>query len=427
MDTASPSLRSVLALLRRNADYRRLFLATVVSMLGDWFAFVAISGFVTETTGHLSASAAVYAASVLPASLLSPFAGLLADRMDRQRLMVTVDLVRVLPALGMLAALFWRAPLLAILCVALLAALSAFFDPVAEASVPNVVSPEELPVAQAALGSVWGSMLFVGAALGGLATLAFGRHVSILLNAATFLLSAWLVRGIRRSFQRPPSSAVTSTAADTGTWRQLHEAWTFARSHPISLSLLTTKVGVGLGNGLVGLLPAFAARNFGSGDEGVGLLLSARGLGALIGPFLGQRWVRRDDRRLFLACGVSMITYGLAYLLLPAAPSLLLAAGCVLLAHLGGGAQWTLSTYGLQVSTPDRLRGRIMGLDFGLATLGIGVSSLAASVAAEGVGLTRAAWGLAGASLLYGTLWLWKTRPLWRGRPDVLATSRPQE
>ncbi|MFY0582368.1 MFS transporter [Cystobacter fuscus] len=145
MDSASPSLRSVLALLRRNADYRRLFLATVVSMLGDWFAFVAISGFVTETTGHLSASAAVYAASVLPASLLSPFAGLLADRMDRQRLMVTVDLVRVLPALGMLAALLWRAPLLALVCVALLAALSAFFDPVAEPPSPTSSPPRNSP------------------------------------------------------------------------------------------------------------------------------------------------------------------------------------------------------------------------------------------------------------------------------------------
>jgi predicted MFS family arabinose efflux permease len=425
MDSASPSLHGVLALLRRNPDYRRLFFATVVSMLGDWFAFVAISGFVTEATGHLSTSAAVYAASVLPAGLLSPFAGLLADRMDRQRLMVTVDLVRVVPALGLLAALRWHAPGLALACVALLAALSAFFDPVAEASVPNVVSPEELPVAQAALGSVWGSMLFVGAALGGLATLAFGREVSILLNAATFLLSAWLVRGIRRSFQRAPTSAPASASPDS--WRQLREAWAFARHQPVSLSLLTTKVGVGLGNGLVGLLPAFAARNFAAGDEGVGLLLSARGLGALLGPFLGQRWVRGDDRRLFLACGLSMISYGLAYLMLPFAPSLLVAAGCVLLAHLGGGAQWVLSTYGLQVSTPDRLRGRIMGLDFGLATLGVGLSSLVASAAAEGVGLTRAAWGLAGASLLYGTGWLWATRRLWRGRPDVLTASRPQE
>jgi len=262
-------------------------------------------------------------------------------------------------------------------------------------------------------------MLFVGAALGGLATLAFGREASLVLNAATFLLSALLVRGIRRPLQHhgAPSSH--------GAWAQLGEVWTLARQSRLTRSLLVTKVGVGLGNGIVGLLPAFAAGRFAAGDAGVGMLLAARGLGALLGPFLGQRWARDDGRRLLLVCGASMLTYGLAYTLLPFAPSLPLAAVCVLLAHLGGGAQWVLSTYGLQVSTPDGLRGRVLGIDFGMATLAVGLSSLTAGVAAEGVGLAAASWGLAGASLLYGTWWLWWTRGLWRGHTDVLASSRP--
>ena len=415
---ASPaSLRTLLPLLRRNPDYRRLFCATVVSLLGDWFAFVAISGFVTEVTGRPGSAAAVYAASVLPAFLLSPLAGLIADRVDRKRLMVAVDLLRVLPALGLLGALYWRSPVLAICCVALLAALSSFFDPVAEASVPNVVAPEELSIAQAALGSVWGTMLFIGAAVGGLATLAFGREASILLNAATFLVSAGLVWGIRRPLQHhgKPHSG--------GMWAQLGEVWTLARQSQLTRSLLVTKVGVGLGNGIVGLLPAFAAGRFAAGDAGVGMLLAARGLGALLGPFIGQRWAQDDGRRILLVCGGSMVTYGLAYLMLPFAPSLPLAAVCVLLAHLGGGAQWVLSTYGLQVSTPDGLRGRVMGLDFGLATLAVGVSALTAGASAELVGLAGASWTLAALSLLYGTWWLWWTRGLWRGRADVLTAS----
>jgi predicted MFS family arabinose efflux permease len=119
-----------------------------------------------------------------------------------------------------------------------------------------------------------------------------------------------------------------------------------------------------------------------------------------------------------------MVTYGLAYLMLPFAPSLPLAAVCVLLAHLGGGAQWVLSTYGLQVSTPDGLRGRVMGLDFGLATLAVGLSALTAGASAELVGLAGASWTLAALSLLYGTWWLWWTRGLWRGRADVLTASQ---
>ncbi|HEY0093829.1 MAG TPA: MFS transporter, partial [Archangium sp.] len=213
---ASASVRTVLPLLRHNPDYRRLFLATVVSLLGDWFAFVAISGFVTESTGRAGSSAAVFAASVLPTFLFSPLAGLLADRVDRKRLMVAVDLLRILPALGLLAALRLHSPTLAISCVALLAALSSFFDPVAEASVPNVVTPEELPIAQAALGAVWGTMLFVGAAVGGLATAAFGREASLLLNAATFLLSALLVAGIRRPLQHSGAPAAHGVRAELG-------------------------------------------------------------------------------------------------------------------------------------------------------------------------------------------------------------------
>jgi MFS family permease len=416
---ASASVSNVLPLLRHNPDYRRLFFATVVSLLGDWFAFVAISGFVTESTGRPGSAAIIHAASVLPVFLFSPLAGLVADRVDRKRLMVSVDLLRILPALGLLASLRLHSPTLAISCVALLAALSSFFDPVAEASVPNVVPPEQLSIAQAALGAVWGTMLFIGAAVGGLTTLAFGREASLLLNAATFLLSALLVAGIRRPLQHhgPPSAH--------GLGAQLGEVWTLARQSRVTLSLLATKVGVGLGNGIVGLLPAFATTRFAAGDAGVGMLLAARGLGALIGPFLGQRWAGDDGRRLFLVCGGSTVTYGLAYVLLPFAPSLPLAALCVLLAHLGGGAQWVLSTYGLQVSTPDRLRGRVLALDFGLATLAVGVSSLVAGGAAELVGLATASWALAGASILYGVWWLGWTRGLWRNHTDVLATYRP--
>lgn len=408
------SVRGLLALLRRNAPFRRLFVATVVSLFGDWFAYVAVSGFVTETTGRPGSPALVFAASVLPACLLSPLAGLVADRVDRQRLMVAVDVLRVGPALGLLLALRWRSASLALGCVGLLAVLSAFFDPVAEASVPNVVDPEDLSLAQAALGSVWGSMLFVGAALGGLATLAFGREASLWLNAITFLVSALLVRGIPVPLQRhgPPTSNRVGA--------QLGEVWTLVRSRPLTRWLLITKLGVGLGNGTVGLLPAFATATFSAGDAGVGLLLAARGLGALLGPHLGRAWVRDDGRRLLLVCGGSMMLYGVAYLLLPVVPSLPLAAACVVVAHLGGGAQWVLSTYGLQVSTADRLRGRVLGVDFGVTTLSVGLSALAADAMSEHVGLTRASWALAAASLLYGAGWLWWTRGLWRSREDPL-------
>ncbi|MFZ5468738.1 MAG: glycerate kinase [Myxococcota bacterium] len=408
---AQSGLSGLWRLLSKNADYRRLFFATVVSFLGDWFAFVAVSGFVTDVTGRPGLAAVVYACSVLPVFLLSPVAGMIADRIDRKRLLITADLLRVLPALGLLGALALGSAPLAILCVLLLAALSTFFEPIAAAVVPNLVAPEDLSVGQAALSGVWGTMLFVGAALGGVISASLGREASILFNALTFLVSAFLVAGIRRPMQERLGLA---------SYQGLAQLWNLARQSQVTRSLLFTKAGVGLANGIIGLLPAYAVTRFGGGDAGVGALLAARGLGALVGPFVGHWLVRGDGRRLFLVCGGAILLYGAAYVFLPLAASLPWAVVCIMLAHLGGGAQWVLSTFGLQVSTPDALRGRVLSLDFGLATLSIGVSSLAAGGAAEVVGLDAASRTLAVVALIYGVSWLLWTRRLWRGQRDPL-------
>ena len=93
--TSMNTVAQFFALLRRNRDYRRLFFASLVSYMGDWFAFVAVSGFVTDVTRRGGLAAIVYAASVLPVFFLSPLAGVIADRMDRRRMLVSVDVIRV--------------------------------------------------------------------------------------------------------------------------------------------------------------------------------------------------------------------------------------------------------------------------------------------------------------------------------------------
>ena len=97
-------LATTRAVLARNPEFRRLFLATVVSMIGDWFSFVAITDLVTELTGRPGTAAYFYAASVLPVFLVSPLAGAIVDRRDRRRTLIWADLVRV--------------PLALLLCVA---------------------------------------------------------------------------------------------------------------------------------------------------------------------------------------------------------------------------------------------------------------------------------------------------------------------
>lgn len=407
-------LRALVELLGRNADFRRLFFAAVISLGGDWFGFVAVSGLVIELTGRESSTAVVFAANVLPIFLLSPVAGVVADRVDRRRLMVASDLLRVLPALALISVAAVGEAWLAYVCVALISALSAFFDPVTSAVLPNLVDEEDLSLAQAALSSVWGSMLFVGAALGGVFTALFGREASFVVDAATFVASAALILRIRRPFRSGPVPDKASILV------HLREVWQLARGRKVVRAFMVTKAGVGVGNGIVGLLPAYATLRFGSGDEGIGLLLAARGFGALVGPFLARSIVRGDGRRLVAICGFAIVSYGAAYTFLPFTRGLAAMAFCVALAHAGGGAQWVLSTYGLQLTTPDAIRGRVMSLDFGLATLAIGVSGLIAAGVAEAFGLEFASFALAGLALVYGASWLTWTRDLWRGDDDPL-------
>jgi MFS family permease len=413
--------RALLALLRRNADFRRLFLAAVVSLLGDWFAFVAVSGLVTELTGRPGLAAVVYAASVLPVFAASPIAGVVADRVDRKRMMIAVDVGRIVPALGLLAAAAIGSAALAIACVVTIATMAAFFEPVVAAVTPNLVDDEDLPLAQATMGAVWGTMLFVGAGIGGLVAAAFGREVSFLVDAASFAVSAVLVWRIRKPFRKDALPERATVLAHLG------EVWAFVRPRKATRALLVTKTGVGVANGIVGLLPAYALTRFGAGDAGFGLLLAARGLGALVGPFVGNAFTKRagrvDGRRLLAVCGGAIVTYGLAYLFLPLTASLAAAAVCVFVAHAGGGAQWVLSTYGLQATTPDAVRGRVLSLDFGLATLAVGVSSLVAGAAAEVVGLNATSWALVAVAFVYGAAWLWWTRDLRHAPTDPLASS----
>jgi MFS family permease len=386
-----------------------------VSLAGDWFAFVAVSGMVTELTGREGIAAIVYAATVLPMLFVSPIAGVVADRFDRRRTLVTANIVCALPALGLVAALHLSSAVLAIACMLLLAVFATFVEPAVGAGTPNLVDREDLPLAQTMMGAVWGSMLFVGAALGGLVTHAFGRQTAFLIDAGSFLLAAALVAGIRRPFQVGPRAAAASL------WSHVGEVIALARRRAIVRALLVVKTGVGLANGIVGLLPAYALVAFGAGDAGIGALLAARGFGALIGPFFGRALVRGDGRRLLVVCGCAILSYATAYAFLPLTTSLWAAMACVALAHAGGGAQWVLSTYGLQVAVDDRIRGRVLSLDFGLATFAIGVSSLGAGALAEAIGVRHASWTLVVLGLIYGATWLFFTRPLWRSNIDPLA------
>src|SRR5437870_6741128 len=186
----SPSRRSqrhaVISLLRRNRDFRLLFFAQVVSFSGDWFLFVALAGLVFSLTHSPGLVAAVYAALTVPFAIFMFVGGPLADRLNRQALMIVADVLRGVLCLGFFlihsASQVWMVYVLA----GAVTALAAVFEPASMAAIPNLVDREDLATANVMAGAVWGSMLAVGSAIGGVVVAAFGRRAGFLGDAVSF-------------------------------------------------------------------------------------------------------------------------------------------------------------------------------------------------------------------------------------------------
>jgi MFS family permease len=413
-------VRPYLSLFRRNRDFRRVYLASLVSLGGDWFALIPLLTVLARETGGGLWGGLVLAADTALFALASPYAGVVADRLDRRRLMVVSDLASAALVLLLLLVDAGR-PWVAVVAVGGIALAKAFAAPASSAALPNLVDPDDLPVANVLVGASWGTMLAVGAAAGGLFAGLIGERACFVVDAASFLVSAWLIARAARPFQQPREAPDHGVRAVPSLWRDLRETATYVHRDHHVLALLTCKSGVALGNGPLVLFPILAVGVFGVGAVGTGLFYAARGVGALVGPVLLMRFANDDAARLLLQA-YTMAGFGVAYVAFGAAPGFALAVLLVAVAHLGGGANWTLSSYGLQVAVPDRLRGRVFSVDLTLATLGVTLSQLLAGVLSDVVPVRPLASGFGAVTLAYAGVWAWATR---RVRHAVRAQPRP--
>jgi MFS family permease len=413
---AMSRVRSVVGLLRRNPDFARLYLALLLAFAADWFATVALVGLVLEITDSAGAAALILVLQSAPFLLATPLAGLLADRLDRRRLLMGANLGRAVVCVGLLLARDDASLPIAFVVVALLSFGAAFFEPTVSASLPNLVDADDLPTANALLGAAWGTMVAVGAAIGGLVAASLGRDATFLVYPLLFLTSAWLIRGVRRPLRAPRARPDVEEVPPglRGVRSTLTETAALARGSRSVAALLLTKTTFGVGTGIIGMLAITSDQLYGSGELGVGILFAARGLGALVGPFAARTFATEDEVRVIRGISMAFLVFLVGYALLPLAPGVLLAAVFVFIAHLGGGAQWMLSSFGLQRAAPDRVRGRVMSVDFGLVMLTSSLSTLAAAWLAVAVSPVAAIYLMLGCMLVAAAGWLVYTRPLHR-------------
>jgi len=387
--TASISLASYMRLVGTNRNFRRLWLAQIVSEIGDWFYTLAIYTLLLQLTGHAGSVALALVLQVIPQTLVGPTAGVVNDRLRRRHVMIAADLVRCAVVLAML---FVRSRSMVWLVYPLLlveTTMTAFFEPARSAVIPNISSEGDVLVANTLSSATWSVNLMIGASLGGVVAAFFGRDAVFVLNALSFLMSALLIRGMR--FAEPHAeSAAPLRARDLVDFSPVLEGIRYIRSHPTLLPTVFAKAGELMVGPSWVIFTVMGAREFavhrpgitpaGSAMLGMSILLGGRGIGAMVGPVISARWAGSNDGRLRLGILFGYLTISAGYAVLGASRSVWMAAVCAMLAHAGGSTVWVFSTTLLQLHTEDRFRGRVFSADLGLGSLSFAVTAYLAGV-----------------------------------------------
>ena len=365
------SLRGYAELVRRNANFRRFWLAQLVSGSGDWFYSVAVYSLLLELTGSAESVAIAVVLQILPNFLAGPTAGVVNDRLSRRKVMLVADAVRAVLVLGLL---FIRTaeqiPILYLL-LAVEIATAAFFESGRNAALPSVVEHEDIPTANALSSTTWATTVTIGAALGGVAVSFLGRDTAFLINSLTFAVSFFFVW--RTRFRETHAEGLGPV-----TVRQLLgigpilEGFGYVMSHWRLALLLTLKFGLGILGARVVLVAVLGSREFalfGKPALGMSILYMFQGLGSLVGPLIAGPFVRQNQRRMRTAVLIGYCAPALGYAVFSQTTNWALAGLCMTLAHAGGALVWVFSTTLLHLHTDDRFRGRVFAADFGLFML----------------------------------------------------------
>jgi len=383
-ERTSVSLRAYWQLLRQNQNFRRLWLAQIVSEIGDWFYSLAIYDLLLQMTGHASSVALALVLQVLPQTLVGPIAGVVNDRIPRKHVMIAADLARAVIVFSMLLARSRSTLWLVYPLLFLESTMWAFFEPARTAVIPNVATEEDLIVANTLSSATWSFNLVVGAALGGFTLALLGNSALFVLNSLSFLVSAFFISRMR--FHEPhahPSARLR--ARDFYDYSAIGDGIRYVRRDPRLFVTLFVKTGLATMGVSWVLFTVMGERVFPlhwrglaaqrSAVLGMSMLLGARGIGAVVGPLFSARWAGHSQGRLRLGILLGFLALALGYGSLGAAGSLLVACFWVTIAHCGGSTVWVFSTTLLQLNTDDKFRGRVFSAELGFSMLTLAVGA----------------------------------------------------
>ncbi len=367
-------------LLRRNRSFRRLWIGQVISELGNWFNFIAALGLARVVSNAApEVTTLILMFRLVPFTLFAPLAGAFVDRWSRRTVMIATDLLRVAAALGFL---FVHGPAdlwVAYLCTALLSFFGAFFEAAKNAAVPNITGERDLLAGNALMFSSRFLLMSIGAALGGWTAAQVGYKAAFIVNAISFIASAysvWLVPDEETRQSRPVGSTEIENPK-RGYWTDIREGWAYIIQHRPVAAILGANVLWATGGGATNLIAdrlgalVFAAKGTISPDAAVAVLYSAGGLGLFFGMMVARRvgaYVELKSRTVSFI-GWTLVVQGIFFAAMGLVPNLWIAGAMLLISRLLLGAEYAVQETLLMRLVPDHLRGRVSTTDRALEIL----------------------------------------------------------
>lgn len=393
----------------RYRDYRLMWFGSIVSNVGTWMQIVALSWYVLQLTGSVFWVGAVNFVNFAPA-WFSPFAGVLADRVDRKKILLATQTSMMLTSAGLaILVATGHGSIWPVLLLTFVAGLAFAADaPARHAFFPSLV-PRDKMVNAIALNSAQFSLArVIGPAIAGGMIATVGPTPVFWINAGSFLAVLAALAAVRSTFdaraarERPPA--------------RLREGLTYAWRHPVIRPMLLSIAVISLfGAPISALLPGFAREVYGRGPQAFGFLTTAMGTGSVLGAVLLGRTGRVSPR--IIGAGVALSGAALAAF----GATDIFGVGLGLILVFGAAYLFTISATNGQIQTAseDAMRGRVVSL-FMVAFGGLfPVGGLVAGAVADRVGVQATTIAGAAVCLAWGLGLVLRWRP--QARPQGAA------
>ena len=345
----------------RNRNYALLFTGQLTSLVGDQLYVIALPFLILGHAG-VRELGLVLMCFGLARIITVPIGGILADRMDKSRLMLLTDVGRgfcVLAVAGLaLSSVDSLAPLMAL--TAVLGALEGLFLAPSYAILPEIVNDEQLPAANSLNTALESAAGFLGPALAGIIVAVFTPGVALAIDAVTFLISAITLIALRRNLARGEGVRASEEDSDEPEASRTGFLKFLAVNRVVQLTLIIVLFSNLAFDAMADVaLPVFSRDVLLRGAEGFGIMLSAFGAGALVGGLLADALFRLH-RRALVALGLGVVQ-GVAIALVPIAGGLVGAAAVLFASGVTMGVLNTFYITQLQQRVPAHLLGRTMG------------------------------------------------------------------